>query len=93
MRNSQPKGVVAQVYLEVIFGFMVGMLLLMAMIRVFQWAGKDLVKRREANDALLTTPVGSEAAGPLGQIRPVFYYAADMNATFNGAFLGDAFGP
>ncbi len=93
MRNVRSKRVVAQVYLEVIFAFMTAILLLMAMIKVFQWAGRDLIKRQEANDATLTNAVGSDAASPLGQIRPIFHYGADMNATFNGAFLGDAFGP
>lgn len=93
MRNFRSKSVAAQVYLEMVFAFMIGMLLLMGMIRVFQWSGTDLIKRRQMHDDLLTMLVGSEAAEPLRQIRPVFYYVADVNATFNSAFLGDAFGP
>jgi len=60
------------------------------MIQVFAWTGADLIKRYNSHDALLVSPIStSQPAGPLEQVRPMFYSITKINATVNSNIFGE----
>ena len=65
--------------LEFTFCLIVVLLMLYAVARVFTWAGKDLIKRREIHDAQLISGGAIEQ-----QISPFFYMPVELDAVWNG---------
>jgi hypothetical protein len=55
------------------------LIMIYGVIKVFHWAGKDLVGRRIAHDNALVAPVA-----PRDQIKPYFYEPVKMNAIWDG---------
>ncbi|MDP2652468.1 MAG: hypothetical protein Q8Q08_00375 [Candidatus Omnitrophota bacterium] len=68
--------------LEFSFCMIATVILLLGMIKIFVWCGKDLVARRKAHENVLRqgTPVG---------IRPVFYYSTRMGAAVDSNIFGN----
>ena len=64
-----------QVVIEFTFCLIIVLLMIYGVTKVFFWAGRDLVERRKAHDALLTSDVT-----PPQQIAPDFYTPVKMNA-------------
>ncbi len=85
-KNIRP----GQVSLEFMFGMIGVVLLVVGMIQVFAWTGTDLMKRFNSHDALLVSPIStSQPAGPLEQVRPMFYSITKINATVNSNIFGE----
>lgn len=79
--NSKPCGN-GQSMLEFTFTMIVIALLLAGMLKLFAWSAKDLARRRQAHEEILTEPLdGTGAAAPLKQVRPTFYGASGVDAT------------
>ncbi|MFP4473615.1 MAG: hypothetical protein ACLFPX_07130 [Candidatus Omnitrophota bacterium] len=73
MLKSDPRK--AQTSLEFAFAMIVAALLLLGMIKVMLWVGKDLVARRTAHESVLTG-----TGSPVTQVRPTFYYSTPIDA-------------
>ena len=58
-------------------------ILMLGLIRVFVWTGKDLVDRRIAHESVLKQS-GFTAQGTPAGIRPIFYYSTHVNAAVGG---------
>lgn len=71
----RPRGAQGQVVIEFTFCLIIVLLMIYGVTKVFFWAGRDLVERRKAHDALLTAD-----AAPPQQINPDFYTPVKMNA-------------
>ena len=72
----------AQSTVEFTFALIVIMFLIYGMVMIFRWGGMDLANRRVAQDAALTTLVGTDPASELnkdvgGSILP-------MDAVYHG---------
>jgi hypothetical protein len=65
-----------QAMIEFSFSMIVIVVLLIGMIKVFVWSGKDLLMRREMHESVLMDP----SSTPRQQIRPTFYYSTRFNA-------------
>ena len=70
-----------QVILEFTFCMIVVLLMIFGVMKVFHWAGKDIVERRIAHDDLLFSEVS-----PRDQIDPYFYAPVKMNAIWEGNY-------
>lgn len=78
--------ILGQVTLEFTFALIVIVLLVLGMIRVFQWGGKDLYQRRLAHETLLESNVP-----PLNQLEPYFYSSTTFNAAKPSNVFGDEY--
>lgn len=65
-----------QTMIEFSFCMIIVVVLLLGMIKVFVWSGKDLVERRRAHERILT----NRYLSPQQQIRPVFYFSTRFDA-------------
>jgi len=77
----------AQSTLEFTFAMVMIIMLIIGMIRVFAWTGRDLVERRIAHEETLTRSVGGGYAAQLKQTTPRFYGSADVNATWESNMM------
>lgn len=78
-----------QATLEFTFAMVGAVLLLLGLIRVFEWAGLDVIHRRRAHEAILYDPPGcDDASCPLAQIRPEFFTAHHINAMVPSDIFG-----
>lgn len=68
-----------QVILEFTFCMIVILIMIYGVVKVFHWAGEDVVERQRAHDSVLLG-----GGSPRDQINPYFYGAADMNAIWDG---------
>ena len=68
--------ITGQTMIEFSFCLIVIIILLLGMIKVFVWSGKDLADRRKMHEKVLTNPYFS----PEEQIRPGFYYSSRVHA-------------
>jgi len=68
-----------QVILEFTFCMIVILLMIYGSIKVFHWAGSDLVERQKMHEAVLI-----EDVDPRDQINPFFYSPVKMNAIWDG---------
>ena len=75
---------VGQTMIEFSFCMIVVVVLLLGMIKVFVWSGKDLIGRRVAHETILA----NEDLTPDRQIRPVFYYATRFDAVVDSNVYG-----
>jgi hypothetical protein len=73
-----------QTMVEFSFSMIVAVVLLLGLIKVFIWSGKDLMNRRKMHEAVLMNP----KAVPAEQIRPTFYYATRFNAEIDSNIYG-----
>lgn len=74
----------AQSTMEFTFSMVITILLLMGMIQVMIWAGKDLAMRRQAHERILTDDrIGYE------QVTPDFFYSAPVSATWASNIYGN----
>lgn len=80
----------AQVILEFCFSMIALVILIMGMLKVFAWTGKDMVARRLQHEQVLYQPVGGEWDGPLKQTAPLFFSASKIDAAVNSSVFGDA---
>ena len=71
----QEKQKAGQVILEFTFCFIIVLLMIYGVAKVFFWTGKDLSSRQRAHDSVLLS-----GATPLQQIRANFYVPERMNA-------------
>jgi len=69
-----------QVILEFTFCMIVILIMIYGVIKVFHWAGKDIVDRQKAYDAALLIQQGS----PRDQIKPFFHAPGKMDAVWDG---------
>lgn len=70
----------AQATLEFLFAMIIAIMLLIGMIRVFIWTGKDLADRRKAHENFLMIDVHGR-----DQTKPDFYYSSPIGATFDSS--------
>ena len=71
-----------QSLLEFTFTMVVAVFILMGMLEIFVWVGRDMSYRRQAHEQTLTEPLtGTGAGAPLEQIKPTFYGVTGMDAT------------
>ena len=68
-----------QVILEFTFCMIIVLLMIYGVVKVFHWAGEDMVERRKAHDGTLRA-----ATLPVHQIDPYFYTPVKMNAIWDG---------
>ena len=74
----------AQSTMEFTFSMVITILLLMGMIQVMVWSGKDLAMRRQAHERTLTDDrIGYE------QVSPDFFYSAPVSATWASNIYGN----
>lgn len=84
------KNLKGQSTIEFTFSMVVTVLLILGLIRVFQWTGNDLAERRVAHEtALLDGSCGDGPTCPLEQIRPTFFYSAELRAAVNSNIFGN----
>jgi hypothetical protein len=88
VRGSVGKNFFGQVTMEFTFGLVAIVLLIVGMIKVMAWCGRDLIDRRAVHEAVLIQPIGQGSAQPLIQVRPFFYGTTDMNAAINSNIFG-----
>lgn len=74
----------AQAILEFTFAMMVAVLLLMGMIQVIAWTGKDLAQRRLSHEQTLVNDVDV-----LEQTREQFHYAEPISSAVRTDIFGD----
>ena len=75
--------------IEFTFSMVLTVLLIVGMIKVFQWTGNDLAQRRIAHEAaLLSGACGEGPQCPLEQVRPTFFYSAGIDAAVNSNIFG-----
>jgi len=79
-----------QAMIEVTFSIVVIVALMLAMIKVFSWVGRDLSSRRGAHEQTLVSPVvGANLIDVYRQIRPSFYEGTPIDAaTVNSEIFG-----
>jgi len=77
--NYSPFTRKGQVILEFTFCMIVILIMIYGVVKVFHWAGSDLVERQIAHKAVLLNDVT-----PRQQIRPDFYAPVRMNAIWDG---------
>ena len=95
--NHSPLTHKGQVILEFTFSMIVVLIMLYGVVKVFHWAGKDIVERRIAHDTSLEDQTGVDTQwgpkfgnqvttdlDPRGQINPNFYAPTKMNAIWDG---------
>ena len=70
----------AQVILEFTFCMIIILLMIYGVVKVFQWAGRDVAERQIAHENSLIRNVSD----PRDQIGPVFYMPRRMNAIWDG---------
>ena len=78
-----------QVVLEFTFAMIIVMLMIYGAMKVFQWTGEDLARRRIAHDERLTNTqiirdYDDFPDGPAANIDPYFYDPAGFNAIWKG---------
>ena len=78
--NHKPFTRKGQVILEFTFCMIVILIMIYGVIKVFHWAGKDVVERQRAHDAVLL----DSDLSPREQIDPRFYAPVKMNAIWDG---------
>lgn len=74
----------AQVTLEFMFAVLIVVLLAIGMIRVFQWAGEDVFRRRSEHEWSLR-----QGNNPRAQLQDDFFTSVDINATVDSNIFGD----
>ncbi len=74
----------AQATIEFVFGMIGALLLLMGMIQVAVWSGRDLVARRKAHEDLIISNIDG-----IRQMNPNFYYSTPMFASVESNVFGD----
>ncbi len=85
MVNNKTK---AQVTIEFTFSMMITLLLIVGMIKVFAWTGRDLADRIRAHEKILTQDIGCTGSScPLKQLKPTFYTATDIGAVVPANFF------
>ena len=67
---------------------LVVVLLIIGMVKVFAWTGRDLLERRQAHEAQLTVPVSEDSGVSLVQTRPFFFDIAPINAAVESNMWG-----
>jgi len=77
--NDSPLTRIGQVILEFTFCMIVILIMIYGVIKVFHWAGKDIVERRIVHDETLLKDVS-----PRDQIKPLLYIPGRMNAVWDG---------
>lgn len=69
------------------------LILMVGMIKVFTWTGRDHIKRRFAHEKVLlediATTCGERSACVLRQIRPQFYDTTDIRAVVTTNIYGN----
>jgi hypothetical protein len=80
-----------QVTMEFTFGMVGAVFLLVGMIRVFAWIGKDLIARQDAHQASFNAGTCGNTSCPLSQLQPTFFSASEMEATINSNVFGDQY--
>ncbi|MCK5580880.1 MAG: hypothetical protein KAJ18_06365 [Candidatus Omnitrophica bacterium] len=75
--------------IEFTFSMICVTLLIVGMIKIFTWTGRDLVERRQQHDAVLTEAVCSASDCVLRQVRPMFFTEVDLNI----GIASNIFGP
>lgn len=79
-----------QVTIEFTVTMVFTFLLMVGLIRVFTWTGRELIGRRQAHERILIEPLPcEEAACPLRQIRPTFFGSTSINATVSSNMYGN----
>lgn len=73
-----------QAIIEFTFSMVIVFIIFYSTIKIFEWSGIDMVKRRVAHDTLMTTNI-EEAyqnleSSPLKQIDTIYTKATPMNA-------------
>lgn len=69
-----------QVNIEITFSFIVVMMLILGMIKVFYWVSDDLTARRVAHEnSLIEWSPAGDINDNYRQIRPVFYESSAIN--------------
>jgi hypothetical protein len=87
--NTKP---LAQVTMEFTFGMAAAVLLLVGMIRVFAWTGKELISRQNAHITSISTPTCDNTSCPLTQLEyGVFFAPIDIGAAVNSNIFGDQY--
>ncbi len=82
------KKIQAQVTIEFTFSMMITLLLIVGMIKVFTWTGRDLADRIHAHEEILTKDLGCTSSScPMKQIKPTFYTATDIDAAYPANFF------
>jgi len=87
--NDSPFTRKGQVILEFTFCMIVILIMIYGVIKVFHWAGRDLVERQRAHEATLvsdeeTRVLWSSRVDPKQQIDPYFYDPIRMDAIWDG---------
>ncbi len=77
-----------QVTIEFTVTMVFTVLLILGMIRIFAWTGRELVERRKAHELILTQPICGSSSCPLSQIRPTFFRGASFNAAVSSNIFG-----
>lgn len=77
--------------IEATFSIVVLVGLILSMIKVFSWVGRDLSNRRAAHEQSLMSPIGpgNDVNGTYRQIRPSYYEGTPIDAaTINSEIFG-----
>ena len=72
-----------QVTMEFIFAILAVVMLIVGTVRVFSWAGRDLVARTIYHEVTLTAPITKEPLEPLKQLSPLFFSSMEVGAYVN----------
>lgn len=64
----------AQVMIEFTFCMIVLLIMMYSLVKVFQWTGTDLARRRQAHDSFLTQDTGEAVHGHDKGDSTTFYY-------------------
>ena len=92
MNGPQKQKEHAQTTIEFTFSIICVCLLLIGMIKVFVWTGKDLISRRQQDKAVLIESVCSNNSNCIyRQIRPLFFTSANIEATVNSHIFGEQY--
>jgi hypothetical protein len=76
--------------IEFTFTMVMTVLLVVGMIKVFLWTGRDMFQRRQAHEAVLTQSIGYDSEEALIQINPTFFGVANMeDAAVPSNIFGD----
>jgi len=74
-------------------GMVFVIILLIGMIKVFAWSGREHFKRRMAHEAILTEDIlntcGESSECVLRQIRPLYYDTTDIRAVVTTNIYGN----
>lgn len=72
-----------QAFLEFSFALAMVAFLMIGLVKVFLWTGADLVKRRQAHEAVLTNQDCAGSVCGIRQLRPTFFTSDGLHVAVN----------